>query len=935
MRSRMITAMALGVLAAGTAAAATYRVGPDRAYTSLQQVAGLLNPGDVVEVDGNATYPGGVTFTRAGTAGQPITVRGVRIDGARPVVAGGANTVAFTTPWPYSGPGADHYVFEGFEVTGGSARCIYHQAADLVIRDVLVRDCPAQGILGADEGSGSLLLEYSEVYGCGDGGSRHQIYMATDEVNRPGSVFRMQHCTIHGGNGGNNVKSRAERNEIYSNWIEGAFYHELELIGPDGADPALKREDSDVVGNVFVKRNDFYVVRVGGDGTGETNGRYRFVNNTFLSGSAAVFRIFDGIESIEMHNNVFYREGGPVAVMRTVEADWVAGEQIAGSRNWVANGAVAVPAQWTETLFGASPGFENLTGNDLRPAAGSPLLDQGTSAPAGPPGFPFPDPLFPPLFHPPARQVGVPGSAEPRPVAGALDIGAFERPASSPPGIAVDARNTTGTADGSASYPYPTIGQAVAVAAAGDIIKVAQGHYSEAVAVNGAVLHLLGGFVGAPTYGSGPGDFTTRDPDPALTWIQGSGAAPVVHLTDAPGSTVAGFRMTGGRQGVLVDGFAWPPIVADVVITGCLIEDNGAADVAGGGIRASGERLVISNTTIRNNVGDSFAGVYLHGCSDILFEGNLVEGNIGHGDHGGGLAINGWGAVRNNVIRDNRIGETVGYGWGGGVILIEQHDQPTVMSGNIITGNFAPSAGGGVFVDEGAEAVLEGELIVGNSAPGAGGGVYVDQSWDHRRSRAAILGCTIVDNTSEGWPGWGAGVYVQGSDVVIRDSIFWHNANPGGNEDFAVVDGGTLAVTYTLSQDSPAGTGNISADPLFADPAAGDYHLRSRTGRWDPNTAGWVVDGEHSPAIDAGDPGSEFALEPAPNGGRRNLGAFGNSAEASTSRYRAVSRWRPPRPERPRDGARPPLPAGGAVLPVEPAPPAAPEPSLPPGRCAS
>lgn len=66
----------------------------------------------------------------------------------------------------------------------------------------------------------------------------------------------------HHSNGGNNVKSRAERNEIYYNWIEDAYYHELELIGPDpggapdGWSEELKREDSDVVGNVLRKTND-------------------------------------------------------------------------------------------------------------------------------------------------------------------------------------------------------------------------------------------------------------------------------------------------------------------------------------------------------------------------------------------------------------------------------------------------------------------------------------------------------------------------------------------------------------------------------------------------------------------------------------------------------------------------------------------------------
>jgi hypothetical protein len=71
--------------------------------------------------------------------------------------------------------------------------------------------------------------------------------------------------------GGNAVKTRAQRNEIYYNWIEGSQYPELSLIGPDwsevdgggypdgGSVPpnctlqnsrdSLVREDSDVVGS--------------------------------------------------------------------------------------------------------------------------------------------------------------------------------------------------------------------------------------------------------------------------------------------------------------------------------------------------------------------------------------------------------------------------------------------------------------------------------------------------------------------------------------------------------------------------------------------------------------------------------------------------------------------------------------------------------------
>jgi len=58
---------------------------------------------------------------------------------------------------------------------------------------------------------------------------------------------------------------------------------------------------------------------LGGDGSGDSNGRYRFVNNTILLGpgpGGGAFRLFSGLESIEMHNNAIAREGGgPVRVV--------------------------------------------------------------------------------------------------------------------------------------------------------------------------------------------------------------------------------------------------------------------------------------------------------------------------------------------------------------------------------------------------------------------------------------------------------------------------------------------------------------------------------------------------------------------------------------------------------------------------------------------
>jgi hypothetical protein len=434
------------VMAAPLACAEVYRVGPTQAYTQLGQVLAQeeLQPGDVVEVYGGGAPYSSIVWDEGGAPGNPVVIRGLRVNGSRPVLAGGTNTIELA---------ADHLVFEGFEVTGGSFRCVYHHAHDVTIRDVYIHDCPAHGLLGADEDSGSLTLEYSEITRCGNGTSQHAIYVTSDQNNHEHSVFRMRFNYVHDQNGGNAVKSRAERNEIHYNWIEGTRYHLLELIGPDEdavTPPPGIREDSDVVGNVLIHKaytpavgpaidGLFAFVRPGSDirvdagGTNSSRGRYRFVNNTFLrtaSGtSAAVFRMFGYVESIEMSNNVFFNSApGAPRLMRMVagEFEWVSGVQVAGQNNWVETGATDLAPGWTGTINGSDPRFRRLAARNLRPALDSDLLDAGTASPAGPPGFPFPSPLYPPVAEPPLLRAGRRGD-ERRAVESAIDIGAYER----------------------------------------------------------------------------------------------------------------------------------------------------------------------------------------------------------------------------------------------------------------------------------------------------------------------------------------------------------------------------------------------------------------------------------------------------------------------------------------------------------------------------
>jgi hypothetical protein len=100
---------------------------------------------------------------------------------------------------------------------------------------------------------------------------------------------------------------------------------------------------------------------------------------------------------------------------------------------------------------------------------------------------------------------------------------------------------------------------------------------------------------------------------------------------------------------------------------------------------------------------------------------------------------------------------------------------------------------------------------------------------------------------------------------------------------FGRAQGGLWERLIYWQQKSGQDTNSISTDPLFANEAGGDYHLRSLGGRYADGV--WVTDVVHSAAIDVGAPLDVFTNEPAPNGDRINMGAYGNTDQASRSRF--------------------------------------------------
>jgi len=230
-------------------------------------------------------------------------------------------------------------------------------------------------------------------------------------------------------------------------------------------------------------------------------------------------------------------------------------------------------------------------------------------------------------------------------------------------------------------------------------------------------------------------------------------------------------------------------------------------------------------------------------------------------------------------------------GWYGGGMINVCSDP--VLTGCSFVANGARLGGG--LRNSDSSPTLTNCLIVDNVAycpygpyswgtlSGHGGGMY------NSRSTAILTNCTLSGNC--------AGIYAGGicgceSTVTLTNCILWANSLPQIS--------GDATVSYSNIQGGWPGEGNLDADPLFATLGhlegsamltdvsnglwvEGDYHLRSRAGRWDPVRENWVIDSVSSPCIDAGVPTSVTGLEQLPNGGIINMGAYGGTAEASMS----------------------------------------------------
>lgn len=299
---------------------------------------------------------------------------------------------------------------------------------------------------------------------------------------------------------------------------------------------------------------------------------------------------------------------------------------------------------------------------------------------------------------------------------------------------------------------------------------------------------------------------------------------------------------------------------SSATITNCRFTRNWAY-YYGGGVRNSspyhnGNVMIMDCIFIYNSAKDG--GGMFNGGRGVTVTNCTFIGNSAEADHGmGGGMFNEYCDLR--IINCTFIGNyaSVLYPGGGGHTpggggMYNWEDSPTVV-GCTFSGNVAYD-GGAMFNYDDGDAIVINCTFSGNRAIRRGGAIY---------------------NYASGNP-------------TITNCILWGD-EPGE------IDGTLpMMVSYSDVQGGWSGTGNTNEDPLFAAPGYwvgdtwtdGDYHLQSKAGRWDPNTENWLHDDITSPCIDTGDPNSDYSdysAELWPHGHRVNMGAYGNTAEASRS----------------------------------------------------